>query len=387
MQNTERWGFSCLFVMACLFYLSPEVLAKPSIRDSQQQLSQLRKHIDEIQQRIGLTEQQESSALGVIRALDLKLGEVGKQVFQVKNKIAENTQAISHLDNKKRQTQSDLDKQKRVLQQVFQSAYLNVAQKQIKLILNQNDMSKFSRNLNYYRHISDSQIKKLTYFREMVKSYDEIMRQLVAAESFQQKLYDELSVKQLRFEKIRHNQQAKVAEVQQQLQQQSKRLDALQKDEAKLLELINLLQETLVDIAEDLSATESFQQARGKLPWPVKGDVVEYFGEPKGAGTWEGYLLKTKPSETVRAIHNGRVVYADWLRGLGLLMIVDHGGQFMSLYGHNQVLHKTVGDWVEKGDTLSLSGRSGGQDFDALYFAIRADGKPVSPKYWLKPLE
>ncbi|THG71716.1 peptidase M23, partial [Pseudomonas sp. A-1] len=129
-----------------------------------------------------------------------------------------------------------------------------------------------------------------------------------------------------------------------------------------------------------------FAQARGRLPWPVDGQLLARFGAPRGDARlkWDGVLIGAAAGTRVRAIHDGRVVFADWLRGAGLLVIVDHGGGYLSLYGHNQTLLKAAGDLVKAGEAIATVGTSGGQDTPALYFAIRQQGQPSDPLRWCR---
>ncbi|MCT5008804.1 RNA polymerase sigma factor RpoS [Pseudomonas aeruginosa] len=131
----------------------------------------------------------------------------------------------------------------------------------------------------------------------------------------------------------------------------------------------------------------AFGSARGKLPWPVNGRVVARFGSQRGddpRAKWDGVLISASAGSTVRAVHGGRVVFADWLRGAGLLVILDHGGGYLSLYGHNQSLLKDAGDTVKAGDPIATVGTSGGQSSPAVYFAIRHQGRPADPTTWCR---
>ncbi|MGH8360512.1 MAG: murein hydrolase activator EnvC family protein, partial [Pseudomonas sp.] len=130
-----------------------------------------------------------------------------------------------------------------------------------------------------------------------------------------------------------------------------------------------------------------FASARGKLPWPVDGRLLSRFGETRGDDTLakrDGVMISAGAGTQVHAIHGGRVVFADWLRGAGLLVILDHGNGYLSLYGHNQTLLKAAGDVVKAGESISTVGNSGGQDTPALYFAIRQQGRPSDPAQWCR---
>ena len=158
----------------------------------------------------------------------------------------------------------------------------------------------------------------------------------------------------------------------------------LRADERRLLELIDALRASLTDDALQIRGNETFDELRGELRWPVKGTVLARYGTPRGASGlgWQGILIGAPAGEPVHAIHRGRVAFADWFRGLGLLLIIEHEDGFMSLYGHNETLIRDTGDWVESGDVIATVGDSGGNPRSALYFEIRRSGKPVDPRRW-----
>jgi len=157
----------------------------------------------------------------------------------------------------------------------------------------------------------------------------------------------------------------------------------LRTEEQRLADLVKRLSEAMAGFPVDTD--EPFAKSKGKLAWPVQGRVAGDYGQPRGAGPvkWNGVLLEAAAGTPVRAIHRGRVAFADWLQGLGLLVIVDHGGGYMSLYGHNGALLKESGDWVEPGEPIAQVGDTGGQARPGLYFEIRSNGEPVNPNGWM----
>jgi septal ring factor EnvC (AmiA/AmiB activator) len=145
-----------------------------------------------------------------------------------------------------------------------------------------------------------------------------------------------------------------------------------------------LREEQLVAPAETVEH-RPFRALKGRMPWPAKGSLAGRFGmEKRGGLLWDGVLISAPEGREVKAVHHGRVAFADWLRGFGLLLIIDHGDGYMSLYGHNQSLFKEAGDWVEQGEPVALVGNSGGRLDTGVYFGIRYQGRPVNPKHWCK---
>ena len=162
------------------------------------------------------------------------------------------------------------------------------------------------------------------------------------------------------------------------------RVARLRTDERRLVELVEALRASLTDDALKIRGSRTFEQMRGRLRWPVSGSVLARYGAPRGESglTWQGMLIGAPAGEAVHSIHRGRVAYADWLRGFGLLLIIEHEDGFMSLYGHNGTLTRETGDWVESGEIVATVGDSGGHSRSALYFEIRRAGRPVNPRRW-----
>jgi septal ring factor EnvC (AmiA/AmiB activator) len=162
------------------------------------------------------------------------------------------------------------------------------------------------------------------------------------------------------------------------------RLDALGRDEASLLALIERLQDILGDIPQQMDGAEAFASLAGRMPWPIRGKLLTGYGRPLPDGrTSTGWLIDAKSGDEVRAIAHGRVAFADWLTGFGLILILDHGDGYMSLYGSNDALVRAAGDWVKRGEVLAIAGSSGGQSAAGVYFELRRNGRPVDPVRWL----
>ena len=190
----------------------------------------------------------------------------------------------------------------------------------------------------------------------------------------------------LAFAEIRKNRQTILLRLDQYIDQKDRELQSLHaeiRELGKLLTKLTLKEQPAADFFEDLP---SFKKMRGKMSWPVNGSIVQSFGQPKKGQDlrWNGVLITADTGTDVKAINNGRVIFADWFKNLGMLIIIDHGNDYMSLYAHNQSLFKQAGDWVLAGETIASVGDSGGQNQPGLYFEIRQSGKPVNPGLWCK---
>ena len=163
----------------------------------------------------------------------------------------------------------------------------------------------------------------------------------------------------------------------------SAQLKEKEENRKQLEDLLRAIEEAVVNL-ETPDNYASFQSAKGEMPWPIDGKHSNQFGRSRNEGKmrWQGITIPAEEGTTVQAIHHGRVVYADWLRGSGLLLIIDHGDGYMSLYAHNESLLREVGEWVTVGSPISTVGNTGGEDQAALYFEIRHNGKPTDPNGW-----
>jgi septal ring factor EnvC (AmiA/AmiB activator) len=175
-----------------------------------------------------------------------------------------------------------------------------------------------------------------------------------------------------------------LVQLSEQLERQGGELKRLQRDEKQLQALLRSLQELLSDVPAEVGQQKPFKDLKGQLRWPARGQLAKRFGSRRGSSglTWQGVLIEAADGTQVHAVSKGRVAFADWLRGFGLLLIIDHGDGYMSLYGHNEALYKEVGEWVDSGEVVATSGRSAGQTEAGLYFEIRHNGQPVNPLTW-----
>lgn len=254
----------------------------------------------------------------------------------------------------------------------------------MKLVLNQDSPALLSRTLAYYDYFSRSQASQINELKEVLQTLDQMQEKINAelsamneVQKNQQSVLDELKDQ-------RNERQVIIESLSRQINTDEARLAELQRDRRDLETLLEKLSNVLADIPADLGKRLAPQDLKGKLPMPVKGRVKHAYGQPRTAGLhWQGWLIGAGDGSEVKAIAYGRVAFSDWLRGYGLLMIIDHGDGFMSLYGNNESLLHEVGDWVEPGAVISTVGTSGFNG-DGLYFEIRKDGKAMDPAVWLK---
>ena len=281
-------------------------------------------------------------------------------------------------------TRAELTERRHQLARAVRASYRFARRDPIAMLLDLESLLDIDRVLAYHTVIERAHAKKIRGIVDAVSRL-EAQERVVAAEA--------ADITALRGERQRRlaeleDQRAARSQAMQALAERirdgSTRATRLRADERRLLELIDALHASLSDTTLAIHDNRPFEELRGNLPWPVKGTQLAPYGTPRGESgvIWQGVLIGARAGDAVRSIHRGRVAYADWFRGLGLLIIVEHDGGFMSLYGHNRTLIRETGDWVDSGEIIATVGDSGGSAKSALYFEIRRAGEPVDPGRW-----
>ena len=418
-----------LFILlSCAFTVA---VAADQRAQTKQEIAQAAKDIAELKKQLSKIQQEKSSAEQALKKTETEIGELEKQVDDLQQQEKKTEQELDLLDKQKKKLHSSrLDQQKLIAIQA-RAAYQAGQQEPLRLLLNQQQPEKFSRNLTYYQYIGKARQQQINEFNETIRQITNISAQITEQQNNLAEQRASLLSKQESLKTLRQQRQQKVASLSQQQRKETQSLNTRQADQAALNKVLQTIEATLARQAQEAREAErkrqrliaeqqrqqaeqlldrqpqpatgkqpqspmvstaithnggNFSTVRGKLPWPVNGRLIARFGSPRGdtRSKWDGVLISSQAGTQVRAIHPGRVVFADWLRGAGLLVIVDHGDGYLSLYGHNQSILSRPGDMVQTGQAISTVGNTGGQDQAALYFAIRQKGKPADPTQWCR---
>ena len=351
------------------------------------------------------TERQLGAVVEELNALDVWLDDAGKRMSGLQTDlaradrdVADTGRRIHHLEAELSTTHAALvalarDRialEERRLEQARRVAqHLRAAQRYsgqsgddfFKVLLNQTDPTEFGRMLRYYGYFSRARLKAVEEYRHMLATLAENERAAHERRAALAERQQELARRRQALVARREDRENVVTALATEVSDREARRRGLAKDRERLGALLAELRRR----AREATATR-FAESKGELNWPVAGRIVRHFGQPRAGGRlqWEGVYFEARPGAEVTAIHGGRVVFADWLRGFGLLAIIDHGDGHMSLYGNADVLLKEVGDWVEGGEPIAAAGRSGGQPESGLYLEVRANGEPTNPIAWLE---
>ena len=346
-------------------------------------LEQLNERIDKVQSDIERNSSRRQDALNDLKSYDEQISETAKSIETHRRSIKRIQARTKELVDQKSRIIHSIGEQQAVLKDEILSAYLIGRQNTLKLVLNQRDPARLSRVLVYYDYFNRAHRTAIELLHDQNQALLDLEKQLAR----QKTLYEiELKEEETLVLDLQIKQQQRLAFV--------KRLTQRLKQEKRLLKHLLNNQERLGNLAQNINRKNpsnsktigtSFAKAKGKLHWPVKGQLKQRYGSQRFNTKlrWKGVLIAASEGADVKAVADGKVVFADWLRGYGFLIILDHGKGYMSLYGHNQRLNKKTGDKVNKGDVIAAVGSSGGQAESGLYFEIRASGKPQNPSNWL----
>lgn len=388
--------------------------------DTQQQLEAARQDVAELKKLLEKLQQEKSGVQQQLKKTETDMGDLQKQVNELQRELNSSEAEIQRLDQEKKKLQSARTEQQRLIAIQARAAYQSGRQEYLKLLLNQQNPEKFSRTLTYYDYLSHARMEQLSAFNETLRQLANVEQSITEHQNQLQAQKAELDQRHAQLAEARKERQQALAKLNSEYSSRDQRLKAREQEQAELGRVLKTIEETLARQAREaeqarqreLAAVREaqtrgrgqhaadgplvssgavyggpFASAHGKLPWPVDGRLVARYGTPRGDDArtkWDGVLIGAQAGSQVRAVHGGRVVFADWLRGAGLLVILDHGNGYLSLYGHNQSLLKRAGDVVKAGEAISTVGTSGGQDTPALYFAIRQNGRPSDPAQWCR---
>ncbi|HEX4854779.1 murein hydrolase activator EnvC family protein [Arenimonas sp.] len=354
--------------------------------EAQQRLETLRKQIRQITTEQREVDAERGEATRELRAADATVSEAVRALRRTEAGIATQELELQQLEARQAELEVGLADQREALAALVRSAYALGRHEQLKLLLAQDRMSDLARVLAYHRYFQADRQQRITglmaELRELAAVAQQITDQRQILEAARAQQQTELAA----LEAQRGERAGVLAALEARFKDRAARLATLGRDEKSVLRLLEQLQDAVADIPRQVDDNRPFATRRGQLGRPLAGSVLAAFGGrlPDGRPS-DGLLIAGTAGAEVRAAAPGRVAYSDWLKGYGLLVILDHGDGWMSLYAFNDALLKDVGDWVRGGEPLATVGSSGGQGRPGLYFELRRNGQPQDPKPWLRP--
>lgn len=372
--------------------------------DTREQLDQLKSEMNKLQQMLQQFKDERSKLRGDLQKSETDISTTQKKIQQIEKQLQQQQQELQKLQQQRQELQQSKTEQQQQIARQVRAAYELGQQNKIKALLNQEDPNKLGRAMAYYDYFNRARAEQIDAYIELISKLDLLQPQIEEKTAELTAAKAELDTQHKTLLTARNERQRTLAQINSSIQDKSEELQQRKRDREALEQVLRKIErdarqrearerqskqrETAVarTQTEPIPGGQAFRELRGRLPWPANGKLANQFGAAREGSDmhWQGINIDAREGEPVRAIHNGRVVFADWLRGSGLLIIIDHGDDYLSLYAHNQTLLKNVGDAVKGGDAIATVGNSGGEQQAGLYFEIRHKGAPTDPADWCK---
>ncbi len=362
----------------------------------QEELENLRKRIAAMQRDMDKTSESKAEAADALQESERAISNSNRKLAELAALQHAANQKLSKLQEQQHKLSTNMAGQQALLGKLLYQQYFGGKQEYLKLLLNNQNPNQVARDLQYYQYIARHRATWLARLRENFATLDIISMSTREQRAELAALRAEQAAQNRTLEKEQSARKHTLGKISQQLHHQRREITRLHRDEIRLSLLIDKLTKMLAEpksnslfhndnLPDNRFDSSPFDQLKGKLILPVKGVVANRFGTPRPDSTvqWKGLFLRTSSGQAVKAIAAGQVVFADWLRGFGNLLIIDHGNGYMSLYGNNETLYKQVGDILRGGDTIASVGNSGGNEDFGLYFELRHQSKPLDPMKWV----
>ena len=354
-------------------------------KQARAQLEAVREQIARIARQVSRGQAERDRLTRQLQATEKSVGQARAALDGLRQQRQAGAARRAQLQGEERQREADLVSNRDALAGQLRAAYLIGREEPLKLLLNQGDPATAGRMFAYYSYFGRARALKIQAIEADLQRIGQLDGQLRAQDTklagLQQAQQDQVSA----LKQARSHRMEVLASISAQTQTRAQRLTRLRQQRSDLESLLTQLRRAAASLPQEDLGHSPFAQLRGRLLRPVAGSIIDSYGQVRAGGLkWQGDLFATERDAPVRAVSQGRVIYADWLAGLGLLIIIDHGDGYMSLYGHNDRLYESVGQRVAAGQTIAQAGDSGGSARPELYFEIRREGKPLDPRQWLR---
>ena len=349
-------------------------------------LKVLQTKIAKLKNTIDVKEDSKSRYTKQLKKIENDVAFISRKIRKSKKKIEKNQAELKKLQKSRNKHQQQLSQENDILAKQVYTAFTVGRQEKVKLLFSQKNPEVLQRNLIYYQYFSNARADLITRVKNSIDKILEAETGIKEARQNLEKSHRLLKTQKAQLDKDSAKRKSIISSLDKQLKKQGGRLTRLEDEAIQLQNLIGSIQDILIETPEPELERKPFAKLRGQLAWPIQGKIEKLFGRQKPLSDlrWQGIMIYAPAGKHVKAVSRGRIAFADWLRGLGNLIIIDHGNSYLSLYGHNESLFKSAGEWVESGEIISSIGSSGGQQKPGLYFEIRKKGNPQNPTKWCK---
>ncbi len=362
----------------------------------EKELRELRGRIEALQKGLADAEGTKEEAADALRDSERAISEANRVLRNLDRQSRNINRELAEIRAKSRAREATLRAQQARIGRLLYRQYVGGEAEPLKLLLNREDPEQIARDLHYFGYISRARVQLIAELRANLARLDALAREAEQQSAELEQVTRKQREQRQRLAQERRERNRVLASISRDIQRQRREIRTLKRDENRLARLVEELSRLVARerrsarlrnerVPDGSTDGKAFRELKGRLSLPVRGELAGQFGSPRsGGGTlWKGVFITARAGEDVRAIAGGRVVFADWLRGFGNLMIIDHGGAYMSLYANNEALYRQVGDTIRSGETIATVGNSGGNPDSGLYFELRHQGKPLDPLTWV----
>lgn len=355
--------------------------------DKKQQLQEVEKKIEQLQQKMRNTRSQQDQLQQDLAQAEQQIGQLADKLETFADDLTLKQQSLAEFRQQHQLQATKLQQQQEILAQQIRSSYIIGRRDYLKILLNQEDPSTVGRMLQYYDYFNQARSLRISTINEAMNQIQMLENKIEQQSQQIQQLLIEQTDKKQQLEQQNQKRQQILGQLSGSLVQQSHQLKQLLDDRQHLQILLGIVATNTPDFIEKSLTLTPFSQLKGQLSWPVQGKIAQSFGKRKSVGNlkWQGWLIDAAAGQKVRTIAAGKVEFSGWFRHLGQLLIIKHDQNYMSLYAHNRSLYPKQGDWVKAGDIIASVGNSGGQAQTGLYFELRYQGQAIDPAIWLNP--
>jgi septal ring factor EnvC (AmiA/AmiB activator) len=373
-------------VAAAVVLVSSTIAIPVAAQDpSEEDLNRLRAEIAKLEQEVERQVDRRDDGMAELKTVEVSLAETRTELRSLAEAIDAQSKRKSEIAVEQREATDELASEQSSLAEQVRMSYLSGRQELIKLLLSQENPADFGRMMTYYNYMNRHRSERISAVNRQLARIEELRLDSDRVTRELESLRAEQEVKAKNLDKQRAERAALVAELNRSIESSGTRIEQMRDEEAALNEMLVRLAELLERFP--ISSDAPFAEQRGKLSWPVDGTHTVRFGDARtrdGRKRWSGELIEAETGTVVRAIYHGRVAVSNWVTGVGLLLMIDHGDGFVSYYGHNSVLLKEEGDWVEPGEAIAEVGDTGGQAGTGVLFGIARGAEFIDPARWIR---
>lgn len=353
--------------------------------ETRAELEALRERIDEVQANLARERQQASDTQNQLERVERRIGGLVADLQQTQSDLAAARTELDRLERRRSSLQEELRAHRDTLGAQLRAAYRLGNQPALRLMLRQSEPARLARALGYYEYLNRARLDAIDRATTLMAEVRDVERETERSRRRLQTEIDKLERQRGELQSVRDERRRVLERLRTSIAEKGERLEHMEANREELERLLERLGSVIADIPAAPLEERPFASRNGHLDWPVDGDLRARFGSPRAEGRMRsrGLVIGAESGTEVHAVYYGRVIFSDWLSGFGQLIIIDHLDGYLSLYGYNQRLLRSTGDWVTPGEPVATVGDSGGQDRAGLYFEIRRDGRPVDPEGWL----